>query len=63
MRMQTGTPTPSVEHAPILWVHGVGVVNPAPDLGCSGAGKICGLGWAPWGGMWVPWVEEEGLSG
>lgn len=42
---------------------GEGVVNSAPDLGCRGAGKICGLGWVPWGGMRVPWVEEEGLSG
>lgn len=41
------------EHAPILWVHGEGRgESPAPDLG-QGSGNLCGLGWAPWGGVQV----------
>lgn len=32
---------------------GKGVVNSAPDLGCRGSGNLCGLGWAPWGGVQV----------
>ena len=39
------------------------VVNSAPDLGCGRAGKICGLGWGPWGEVRVPWVEGEGVLG
>lgn len=40
-----------------------GVVNSAPDLGCSRAGKIRGLGSGPWGEVRVSWVEGEGVSG